>query len=114
VVIESAMQNLAARVAAKIEEGDVWGAVRLTASNDTLSTHDDTVAALRQFHPPRTTPTCDLPHPPVDNVPALKLSENDVVAAISSYSWLAPLVDWLISDPSILRIVTQIISISSS
>jgi hypothetical protein len=86
VVIDSGMQNLAARVAAKIEEGDVRGAVRLTASNDTLAAYDDdTVAALRQLHPSRTTPTCDLPHPPVDNVPALKLSENDIVAAIKSF-----------------------------
>jgi hypothetical protein len=54
VVIDSGMQNLAARVAAKIEEGDVRGSVSLTASNDTLAAYDDdTVAALRQLHPSR-------------------------------------------------------------
>jgi hypothetical protein len=37
VVIDSGMRNLAARVAAKIEEGDVRGAMRLTVSNDTLA-----------------------------------------------------------------------------
>jgi hypothetical protein len=69
-VIDSGMQNLAASVVAKIEEGDVRGAVRLTASNDTLTAYDnDTVAALHQLNPSRRTPTCDLPHPPVDNVP---------------------------------------------
>jgi hypothetical protein len=73
-------------VSAKIEEGDVRGAVRLTASNDTLAAYDDdTVAALRQLHPSRTTETSDLPHPPVYNVPALTLSENDIAAAIKSF-----------------------------
>jgi hypothetical protein len=80
------MQNLAARVAVKIEEGDVRGAVRLTASNDTLAAYDDdTVATLRQLDSSRTTPTCDLPNPPVDNIPALQLLENDIVVAIKSF-----------------------------
>jgi len=52
------LHHLAARVSSKIEEGDVRGAVRLAASNDTLASHDDdTLEALRQLHPARATPT---------------------------------------------------------
>src|SRR5208282_779322 len=43
------LDKLAARVSAKIEEGDVRGAVRLAVSNDTLAPYNDaTAAALRQ------------------------------------------------------------------
>jgi hypothetical protein len=57
---DSVLQNLAERVSAKIEEGDVLGAVRLAASNDTLvANDDDTSAVLRQFHCLRAAPTYD-------------------------------------------------------
>jgi len=48
------MNHSAARVSSTIEEGNVRGAVRLAASNDTLASHDDdTLEALRQLQPPR-------------------------------------------------------------
>jgi hypothetical protein len=91
-MIDSGKQNLSARAAVTIEEGDVRDAV--TVSNDTLTAYNndtltaynnDTAVALRQLHSSRTNPTCDLLHPPVDSVTALKLSEKDIVAAIKSF-----------------------------
>ena len=81
------LQNLAARVSAKIEEGDVRGAVRLAASNDTLAPYDDvTVAALRQLHPPRAESTTQpAPQHDVDDSLTLKLTENDISAAIKTF-----------------------------
>ena len=50
--------KLAARVSAKIEEGDVRGAVRMANSDDTLAPFDDATAAeLRQLHPQRASST---------------------------------------------------------
>jgi hypothetical protein len=44
--------NIAARVSAKIEEGDVRGAVRLSVSDDSLAPFSEsTVEALRKLHP---------------------------------------------------------------
>jgi hypothetical protein len=85
-VNDSVLQNLAERVSAKIEEGDVRGAVRLAASNDTLAAYDDdTAAVLRQLHPSRAAPTCDSQLQPVVGMPALTLSENDITSAIKSF-----------------------------
>ena len=84
------LNKLAARVSAKIEEGDVRGAVRLAVSNDTLAPYGDaTAAALRQLHPPRATPTASFPPSPSDGVgssfAALTLTDSDIAAAIKSF-----------------------------
>jgi len=48
--------NMAERVSSKLEEGDIRGAIRLAASEDTMAPYDDvTVAALRTKHPARAT-----------------------------------------------------------
>jgi hypothetical protein len=50
VVIDYGVQNLTARVAAKIEEGAVRCAVRLTACNDALAAYDDDTAPFLTNH----------------------------------------------------------------
>ena len=46
--------SLAARVSAKLEDGDVRGAIRLVASEDAMAPFDDiTAASLQAKHPPR-------------------------------------------------------------
>jgi len=58
---QNELSNLAARVSAKMEEGDVHGAVRLAVSDDSLAPYDDdTVAALRLLHPPRASVTTSI------------------------------------------------------
>ena len=88
------LQNLKARVSAKIEEGDVRGAVRLASSNDTLAPYDDeTAAALRLLHPPRAAsisssdagPAIDQTNNSSTPPAALTLTEHDIVAAIKTF-----------------------------
>lgn len=77
--------NLAARVSGKIEDGDIRGAIRLAASDDTMAPFDDVTAeALRVKHPSRTAPdTRSLPPPSSDS--CLYLQESDILAAIKSF-----------------------------
>jgi len=89
-ITPSELQNLAARVSSKIEEGDVRGAVRIASSDDKLAPYDDeTVAALKLLHPPRATTSNPAQH--IDNLsdstslPVLILTENDIVAAIKTF-----------------------------
>ena len=87
--------NLAARVSAKIEEGDVRGAVRLAVSDDILAPYCDATAdALRRLHPRRTTSIDDsIPLPPEPDVitddssahTVLTLSVADITEAIKSF-----------------------------
>ena len=77
-------------MSAKIEEGDVRGAVRLAVSNDTMAPYDYTTAtALRQLHPSRAAPSNSslLPERGGDNssITTLKLIDNVIVAAIKSF-----------------------------
>jgi len=60
------LDNLAARVSSKLEDGDIRGAIRLAASDDTMAPFDDvTAAALQSKHPARATiPTDSLPPTP--------------------------------------------------
>jgi hypothetical protein len=81
--------NLAARVSAKIEEGDVRGAVRLAVSDDSLAPYSDsTVKALHELHPPRSAPTINLqllPEPDVAPAQVLFLCHSDITEAIKSF-----------------------------
>ena len=80
------IESLAARISAKLEEGDFGGAVRLASSDDTLAAMDNsTFTALQYKHPP--------PHP--DSVvmplhvdlqpPSISVNEDDIVRAIRSF-----------------------------
>ena len=76
--------NLAARVSSKLEDGDVRGAIRLAASDDTMAPFDDdTAAALRVKHPTRAASDVTPPTPCIDT--CLYLQESDVLAAIKSF-----------------------------
>lgn len=86
--------NLAARVSAKIEEGDVRGAVRLAVSDDILAPCTNAAAdALRLLHPRRAAPVTGSPSPPEPNVinvndsmrSVLTLSVEDIAEAIKSF-----------------------------
>jgi len=80
------VQQLAARVSAKIEEGDVRGAIKLAASNDTLASCDDTtVEILRQLHPSRAISTT-FNQPQLNAInQTLKFTEKDIVDAIKTF-----------------------------
>ena len=77
--------KLAARVSAKIEEGDIRGAVRLAVSDDTLAPNNDaTVAELQQLHPPRAVITSVQP-PSIDDAVPLVLTSQDITEAVRSF-----------------------------
>ena len=82
------IRSLAARVSAKLEEGDLKGAVRLASSDDTLAPiNESTFTALQEKHP--------LPHPDsvipsiqAENEPPHALStvtEEEIIHAIRSF-----------------------------
>ena len=77
--------DLAARVSRKIEDGDVRGAIRLTASDAVLAPFDDvTAAALQIKHPARSISDSPTPPPSTDS-PILRLLESDILAAVKSF-----------------------------
>jgi len=77
--------NLAARVSSKLEDGDVRGAIRLAASDDTMAPFDDaTAAVLRTKHPARAETLNPPPTPSSDS--SLCLQETDILAAIKSFA----------------------------
>ena len=80
------LRSLARRVAIKLEEGNFKGAVRVASSEDTLAEMDEaTILALRAKHPPPH-PNSTLPPPPDgDSIPAVSVTEREVVAAICSF-----------------------------
>jgi len=79
------INDLAARVSCKIEDGDIRGAIRLAASDDIMAPFDDvTAASLRTKHPARA--ASDSPSPaPSSNESPLCLLESDILAAIKSF-----------------------------
>ena len=80
----SSSDNLAKRVASKLADGDVRGAIRLAASDDTMAPFDDVTAeALRTKHPSRAASDVPPPTPSTDN--CLSLQESDILAAIKSF-----------------------------
>ena len=78
--------SLATRVAAKLEEGDYKGAVRLACSEDSIATFDEeTMAALRSKHPPPHPHSQIPPPPPEDSTPSTTISVEAVTKAILSF-----------------------------
>jgi hypothetical protein len=68
----------------KVEDGDIRGAIRLAASDDTLAPFDDVTAeALRSKHPSRA--ASDSPIPAPNNYECLLLQQADIMAAIKSF-----------------------------
>ena len=71
------LQNLAAQVAAKLEEGDIKGAIRLASFEDTIASSNlGTLSALQEKHPP---PKCSSgsrgdPSPVVSIAPPIQVS----------------------------------------
>jgi hypothetical protein len=84
---KSSNGNLAARVSSKLEEGDVRGAIRIAASEDTIvSFNDVTAAALRAKHPARVRSDTPPPSPSFDSgEPCLIQSEADILAAVKTF-----------------------------
>ncbi len=90
----STKDNLAARISEKLEEGDIRGAIRLAASDDTMAPHDErTLTALRAKHPPRavsssgpvTTDSSSQRSPPHTFQQTLIIHERDVINAVKSF-----------------------------
>ena len=78
--------SLAARVSAKLEEGDFRGAVRLASSDATLAPMDNsTFAALQEKHPPSHP---DSIFPPLQEdflSNSISASDEDIIKAIRSF-----------------------------
>jgi hypothetical protein len=71
-------------VSSKLEDGDIRGAIRLAASNDTVAPFDDVTAeALRLKHPSRAVSDSLPPSPSCDS--SLSLQQSDVMTAIKSF-----------------------------
>jgi len=84
------VDNFAARISEKLEDGDVRGAIRLPASDDAMAPRDEkTLDALRLKHPPlRVVPSdaapLNTPHP-ISLPPPLKVQNSDIIDAIKSF-----------------------------
>lgn len=78
--------SLAARVSAKLEEGDFRGAIRLASTEDTIAEDNDTtIAALRSKHP-AAHPDSDLKMQALPaSVDTLSVTEDAVMRAIHSF-----------------------------
>ena len=73
----------AKRASAKLEEGDVKGAIRILTSKDKVApVNEATAASLRVLHPPA---PADLRPPPTSSVAPLQATAADVRAAITSF-----------------------------
>jgi hypothetical protein len=71
-------------VSSKLEDGNIRGAIRLAASDDTLALFDDVTAeALRSKHPSRVTYDSPLPMP--NNDVCLLLQQGKILAAVKSF-----------------------------
>ena len=80
---EDALQGLGRRVASKLEDGDIRGAVRLASSDDRLAPLDPaTYAALEAKHP---SPHCDTIIPPPPHPVPAQVEAVAVVRAIRSF-----------------------------
>ena len=80
---EDILQSLGRRVASKLEEGDIKGAVRLTCSEDRLAPFNSaTFEALQNKHP---VPHCDTVIPPPPSPCPLQIDLMSVAHAIRSF-----------------------------
>ena len=78
------LKNLATRVAAKLEEGDFRGAVRIASSDESFAPDTSiTLDLLRDKHPPQH--TLSLIPPQQNNTICVNVSSSDVVNAIRSF-----------------------------
>ena len=79
------LESLASRVAAKLEEGNFKGAVRLACSEESIADmNNKTLAALQLKHPPPH-PDSHLPPMPEDSSLSPSISEEAMVKAIRSF-----------------------------
>ena len=80
------LENLAARVAAKLEEGDFRGAIRLASSEDTMAeVNSSTLSALQEKHPLPHRDSALLPTSAGSNVSPIQVSAEEVAKAICSF-----------------------------
>ena len=76
-------EEAAVRASAKLEDGDIKGALRLLGSSDTLAPNDAaTLAALQALHPPSPQ---DRRAPPIPTANPLQVSPAEVRHAITSF-----------------------------
>ena len=80
------LESLAARVAAKLEEGDFRGAIRLASSEDTMAdVNSSTLSALWEKHPLPHRDSAELPTSAGSDVSPIQVSAEEVAKAISSF-----------------------------
>ena len=79
------LESLGARVAAKLEEADFKGAVRLACSVDSMAAKSAaTLSALNERHP-SPQPDSTIPPPPVVIPNSIAVSEGEVASVIRSF-----------------------------
>ena len=80
------LENLTARVAAKLEEGDFRGAIRLASSEDIMADiNSSTLSALWEKHPLPHRDSSVLPTSAGSNVSPIQVSDEEVAKAICSF-----------------------------
>ena len=80
------LESLAARVAAKLEEGDFRGTFRLASSEDTMAdVNSSTLSALREKHPLPHRDSAELPTSAGSDVSPIQVSAEEVAKAINSF-----------------------------
>ena len=78
--------SLAARVSNKLEDGDIRGAIRLAASDNTMAEEtEETVFALKSKHPQQAMSYRSPPAPENNPVPQISIEESAVRAVIKSF-----------------------------
>lgn len=79
------VESLAANVAAKLEEGDFTGAIRLACSEDTMADGSEaTLNALRAKHP-APHPDTEIPPAPLESSCTILVSEEMIAQAVRSF-----------------------------
>ena len=78
--------SLAARVSNKLEHGDIRGAIRLAASDNTIAEYtEETVEALKSKHPQQPVSYQSPPAPESNPIPQISIEESAVRAVIKSF-----------------------------
>ena len=78
--------SLAARVSNKLEDGDIRGAIRLAASDNTMAEYtEETVSALKSKYPQQAVSYQSPPAPESNQVPQISIEESAVRTVIKSF-----------------------------
>ena len=82
----SPLEQLGARVAARLEEGDFRGAIRIASSNESFApVNSHTLELLNERHPPRYPNSKNPPESAKNTCCSIEVTSSEVLAAIHSF-----------------------------